>query len=84
MQVGRSHPAGKWCQNDVVSTSMRRDHFASNVASTSLRHYYVICPLGRTFITSPSLIVGSGDLHIFYHAFFKHVKLKFSFSSDML
>ena len=36
-------PVGIWCQNDVVSTSMRRD----DVASTLIRrHFYVMCPLG--------------------------------------
>ena len=38
------YPAGIWCQNDVVSTSMRRDHVASTLIR---RHFYVICPLGK-------------------------------------
>ena len=38
------YPAGIWCQNDVVSTSMRRHH----AASTLIRHhFYVMCPLGK-------------------------------------
>ena len=38
-----SYPVRIWCQNDVVSTSMRR----GNVASTLIRcHFYVMCPLG--------------------------------------
>ena len=38
-----SIPVGMWCQNDVVSTSMRRHH----VVSTLIRpHFYVMCPLG--------------------------------------
>ena len=32
-----------WCQNDVVSTSMRRNHVASTLIR---RHFYVMCPLG--------------------------------------
>ena len=36
-------PAGIWCQNDVVLTSMRRD----DVASTLIRrNFFVMCPLG--------------------------------------
>ena len=35
-------PAGKH-QNDVVSTSMRRDHVASTLIR---RHFNVVCPLG--------------------------------------
>ena len=39
----RPAPGGIWCQNDVVSTSMRRNH----VASTFIRrHLYVMCPAG--------------------------------------
>ena len=34
---------GIWCQNDVVSTSMRRHHVASTLIR---RHFYVMCPLG--------------------------------------
>ena len=37
---------GIWSQNDVVSTSMRRD----DVASTFIRrHFHVMCPLGSFF-----------------------------------
>ena len=36
-------PVGIWCQNDVVSTSMRRDHVASMLIR---RHFYVMCLLG--------------------------------------
>ena len=36
-------PAGIWCENDVGSTSMRRD----DVASTLIRrHFGTKCPLG--------------------------------------
>ena len=51
----RTKLAGIWCQNDVVSTSMRRDHVAStstrrhfgHVASTlTRRHFGTSCPLG--------------------------------------
>ena len=31
-------PVGIWCQNDVVSTSMRRDHVASTLNTTSFSH----------------------------------------------
>ena len=41
--IWSSNPAGIWCQNDVVLTSMRRHH----VASTSIRrHFGTKCPLG--------------------------------------
>ena len=36
-------PAGIWCQNDVVSTLMRRHHVASTLIR---RHFYVMCPMG--------------------------------------
>ena len=40
---------GIWCQNDVVSTSMRRH----DVASTLIRrHFYVMCPLGLLYYFS--------------------------------
>ena len=35
-------PAGIWCQNDVILTSMRRNHVASTLIR---RHFYVMCPL---------------------------------------
>ena len=40
---GLSNPVGIWCQNDVISTSMRRNHVASTLIR---RHLYVMCPLG--------------------------------------
>ena len=36
-------PAGIWCENDVVSTSMRRDYVASTLIR---RHFDTKCPLG--------------------------------------
>ena len=36
-------PVGIWCQNDVVSTSMRRNHVASTLIR---RHFRTKCPLG--------------------------------------
>ena len=41
-----NHHVGIWRQNDVVSMSMRRDHVVSTLIR---RHFYVMCPLGRTF-----------------------------------
>ena len=38
------NPAGTQHQNDVISTSMRRDHVASTLIR---RHFNVLCPLGR-------------------------------------
>ena len=35
-------PVGIWCQNDVVLSSMRRNHVASTITR---RHFYVMCPL---------------------------------------
>ena len=37
---------GIWCQNDVVSTSMRRHHVASTLIR---RHFHVMCPLGEMY-----------------------------------
>ena len=42
--INRIFPAGIWCQNDVVSTSMRRYHVASTLP---LRHFHVMCALGN-------------------------------------
>ena len=39
----RSFPVGIWCQNDVVSMSMRRDHVASTLIR---RHFHTKCTLG--------------------------------------
>ena len=36
-------PADIWCENDVVLTSMRRDHVASTLIQ---RHFGTKCPLG--------------------------------------
>ena len=40
----RCNPVGIWCQNDVVSTSMRRHHVASTLIR---RHFHVMCLLGK-------------------------------------
>ena len=40
-------PAGTQHQNDVVSTSMRRDHVASTLIR---RHFNVVCPLGYVLL----------------------------------
>ena len=39
------YPAGIWCENDVVLTSMRRDYVASTLIR---RHFDTKCPLGST------------------------------------
>ena len=45
------YPVGIGCQNDVVLTSMRRNH----IASTSVRrHFYVMCPLGKNLNSKTS------------------------------
>ena len=56
-------PAGIWCENDVVLTSMRRDYVASTLIR---RHFRTKCPLGpfREFQFTES--EGSADCH------FKH------------
>ena len=41
-------PVDIWCQNDVVSTSMRRHHVASTLIR---RHFLVMCPLGLFLMT---------------------------------
>ena len=46
-------PVGIWCQNDVISTSVR-----NHVASTLIRrHFHVMCPLGL-FMHNMGEIVG--------------------------
>ena len=45
-------PAGIQHQNDVVSTSMRRDHVASTLIR---RHFNVVCPLGSCFSSAVRL-----------------------------
>ena len=40
---------GIWCQNDVVSTLMRRNHVASTLIR---RHFYVMCPLSYQNVIS--------------------------------
>ena len=42
--VYNNNPVGKWCQNDIVSTSMRRHDVASTLIG---RHFYVMFPLGK-------------------------------------
>ena len=37
------YPAGIWCENDVVLTSMRCDYIASTLIR---RHFDTKCPLG--------------------------------------
>ena len=41
--VPNAIPADIWCENDVVLTSMRRDHVASTLIQ---RHFGTKCPLG--------------------------------------
>ena len=48
-----SIPACKQHQNDVVSTSMRRDHVASTLIR---RHFHVVCPLGYFSVSIQSTI----------------------------
>ena len=49
-----SNPVGIWCQNDVVSTSMRRDHVASTLIR---RHFPTKCPLGILIIVMITLVI---------------------------
>ena len=44
------NPAGICCQNDVVSTSMRRNHVASTLIR---RHFRTKCPLGTSTLRVP-------------------------------
>ena len=53
MEIPRN-PAGTQHQNDVVSTSMRRDHVASTLIR---RHFNVVCLLGRVTITEHSHVI---------------------------
>ena len=41
--MSQAFPADIWCENNVVSTSMRRDHVASTLIQ---RHFGTKCPLG--------------------------------------
>ena len=49
--IVESDPAGTQHQNDVVSTSMRRDHVASTLIR---RHFNVVCLLGKAQISCAS------------------------------
>ena len=42
--VKREYPAGIWCENDIVLTSLRRDYVASTLIR---RHFDTKCPLGK-------------------------------------
>ena len=58
--VSCNHPAGTQHQNDVVSTSMRRDHVASTLIR---RHFNVVCPLGSFHLLEDAdkdLVIGHG------------------------
>ena len=44
LQMQDDDPAGIWCENDVVLTSMRRDYVASTLIR---RHFDTRCPLGK-------------------------------------
>ena len=46
------YPADIWCENDVVLTSMLRDHVASTLIQ---RHFGTKCPLGSHISCSPLL-----------------------------
>ena len=46
VKVIKTCPAGIWCQDDVVSTLMRRNHVASTLIR---RHFRTKCPLGGHF-----------------------------------
>ena len=46
VKVIKTCPAGIWCQDDVVSTLMRRNHVASALIR---RHFRTKCPLGGHF-----------------------------------
>ena len=53
----QKYPAGIWCENDVVLTSMRRDY----VASTFIRrHFDTKCPMGIV----ASMVGGSFVLNV--------------------
>ena len=45
----KKYPAGIWCENDVVLTSMRRDYVASTLIR---RHFDTKCPLGKYLLES--------------------------------
>ena len=53
------YPVGIWCQNDVVLTSMRRNHVASTLIR---RHFRTKCPLGsvcyllKFYLTFPEMV----------------------------
>ena len=44
IETSCSYLVGVWCQIDVVSTSMRRNHVASTLIR---RHFYIMCPLAN-------------------------------------
>ena len=57
--IVESDPAGTQHQNDVVSTSMRRDHVASTLIR---RHFNVVCLLEKAQISCASAHEGT-DQH---------------------
>ena len=61
-------PAGIWCKNDVVLTSMRRDYVASTLIR---RHFGTKCPLGalRQSLLCTSSRFGTNDRIIYRLAF---------------
>ena len=45
---------GIWYQNDVVSTSIRRNHVAPTLIR---RHFYAMCPLGTAIVAAIITII---------------------------
>ena len=66
-------PLGIWCQNDVVSTSMRRNHVASTLVR---RHLYFMCPLGCVGFASNTVYVSAFDEDAVYVRFYRYVSKK--------
>ena len=72
----RNNPVGIWCQNDVVSTLMRRQHDVvstlmrrHHIASTLIRrHFGTKCPLGRDRSLFKCQGRGGGGSHMNFHA----------------
>ena len=60
MSLQHDIPACIWCQNDVISTSMRRHH----VVSTLIRpHFYAMCPLRWHLVETASAEKASSFLN---------------------
>ena len=68
------NPADIWCENDVVLTSMRRDHVASTLIQ---RHFGTKCPLGRVIIIAFGFLDPYNVIPLYQRLEFRNYKFVF-------